>query len=251
MAEPRIVVAVKQVRIASEDLEVFGSAVPEDLLDRALNEWDSHAVEEAIRLREEAGGGEVIAMSVGDAATDEVLRRCVAMGVDRAVRIDANAGDPISVARFLAPEVAAQSPDLVLCGVQSSDSVQGATGGALAELLGFPVVVVVKQIDWSGSGTAIVHRELEGGLIDLIEVETPAVLTIQTGINQPRYVTLRALKQADQQEIPVITPAPVTAPAYSIRSMYVPRRTARAEILNGDGKAIAARILELLRESTV
>src|SRR5581483_7910545 len=111
--------------------------------------------------------------------------------------------DPFSTAQLLSVTVAAERPDLVLCGVQSSDSVQGATGGALAELLELPIVAVVKQITWPGNGRAIVHRELEGGLIDVVDVETPALLTIQTGINQPRYVTLRAIKQADQQRIDV------------------------------------------------
>src|SRR5438874_2558026 len=82
-----------------------------------------------------------------------------------------------------------ESPGLVLCGVQSSDSVQGSTGTALAELLGLPRVAVVTRIEWGGSGPATVHRELEGGLIDIVEVDTPALLTVQTGINQPRYAT--------------------------------------------------------------
>ena len=102
----------------------------------------------------------------------------------------------------------------MLCGVQSSDAVQGATGTALAELLGLPRVAVVTKLEWdAGSQRAIVQRELEGGLVDVIEVETPAVLTIQTGINEPRYATLRAIKQAEQQEIEVVEPGDLGRPA--------------------------------------
>ena len=111
--------------------------------------------------------------------------------------------DPFSVARALAEVVAAEIADLVLCGVQSSDAVQASTGMALAELLGLPRVAVVTRLDYDGAGTAVVDRELEGGLVDRVEVDTPAVLTIQTGINEPRYANLRAIKQAEQVEIDV------------------------------------------------
>jgi electron transfer flavoprotein beta subunit len=173
-----------------------------------LNEWDACAAEEAIRIRERLGEGEVVIVTVGDEESEAVLRRCLAMGADRAIRVDTGSAgpsplDPISTARALAGAVAAESPDLTLTGVQSADSVQGSTGVALAELLGLPRVAVVTKVDWDGSGPATVNRELEGGLIDVVEVETPAVLTIQTGINEPRYVNLRAIKQAERHEIAV------------------------------------------------
>ena len=115
------------------------------------------------------------------------------------------AGDPITTARALAGPIRDEAPDLVLCGVQSSDAVQGATGTALAELLGLPRVAVVKKLEYDGAARkAVVQRELEGGLVDVTEVETPALLTIQTGINEPRYANLRAIKQAEQQEVPVV-----------------------------------------------
>ena len=96
--------------------------------------------------------------------------------------------------------------------MQSSDAVQGATGVALAELLGLPRVAVAKKVELQG-GKAVVHRELEGGMIDVTEVDTPAVLTIQTGINEPRYATLRAIKQAEQKEIEVVEPGDLGEPA--------------------------------------
>ena len=143
------------------------------------------------------------------------MRRALAMGADRGIRIDGEEippGDPITTAGALANVVRGESPDLVLCGVQSSDAVQGATGAALAELLALPRVAVAKKVELQG-GKALVHRELEGGLIDVTEVDLPAVLTIQTGINEPRYATLRAIKQAEQQEIEVVEPGDLGAPA--------------------------------------
>ena len=132
-------------------------------------------------------------VSVGGEEAEEGLRACLAKGADRAVRIwdDALEGaDPLAVARVLAPAVERESPDLVLCGVQSSDGVYSATGVALAEHLGLPRVAVVKALDYdAGAGTAAVERELEGGLVELLRVRLPALLTIQTGINEPRYAT--------------------------------------------------------------
>jgi electron transfer flavoprotein beta subunit len=169
------------------------------------------------------------------------------MGADRAVRVDAEPRDPISTARALAEVVAGESPDLVLAGVQSADSVQGSTGIALAELLGLPRVAVVTKIEWSGSGPATVDRELEGGLVDVVEVDTPALLTIQTGINQPRYANLRAIKQAEQQEIAVVA-ADASEPAYRVRRMFSPPRGTGAELLEGNAAQVAQQIAELLKE---
>ena len=157
--------------------------------------------------------------------------------------------DPITVARLLAPVVRRESPDLVFCGVQSSDAVQAATGTALAELLDLPRVAVVTRIEWDPSAArATVHRELDGGLVDVTEVDTPALLTIQTGINQPRYATLRAIKQAEQKEIDVVTPDHQHEPAYRVRRMFAPPKGEGAEILDGGPADVARRIKEILEE---
>ena len=186
-------------------------------------------------------------MTVGDEEAEGALRRCLAMGADRAIRVDAEPRDPVSTARALAEVVAAESPDLVLTGVQSADSVQGSTGAALAELIGLPRVAVVTRLDWSGSGPATVDRELEGGLVDVVEVDTPALLTIQTGINQPRYANLRAIKQAEQHEIRVVDADPGES-AYRVRRMFTPPRGAGAELIDGNAAQVAQRIAELLQE---
>ena len=267
----KVVVCVKQVRVLGDEVgfTADGRDVDPDYLDQALNEWDACAAEEALRIRERLGRGEVVAamcaalrparagggVTAGPPAPEVALRRCLAMGVDRAVRVDSDALDPISLARALADAVRRESPDLVLCGVQSSDSVQGSTGTALAELLGLPRVAVVTRIEWGGpgSGPATVHRELEGGLIDIVEVDTPALLTVQTGINQPRYATLRAIKQAEQKEIAVVAAGNGSDPthgvcAYRVRRMFVPPKGEGAQMLQGGPAEIARQIAEIVRE---
>jgi electron transfer flavoprotein beta subunit len=248
----KIVVCVKQVAVLGDEIEFTSDSrdVDPEYLDAALNEWDSYATEEALRIRDREGEGEVVAVSVGTSQVEGAMRRCLAMGADRGVRIESDdRGDPITIARLLAGVVERERPVLVFCGVQSSDSVQAATGSALAELLGLPRVAVVTRIDWDrGAGRARVDRELEGGLVDVTEVDTPALLTIQTGINQPRYATLRAIKQAEQKEIAVVAAESPGEPAYHVRRMFIPPKGAGAELLDGSAASIAERIAEIVRE---
>ena len=187
-------------------------------------------------------------MSVGPEDAEEAMRRCLAMGAHRGIRVDTDDRlDPIQVARALAEVVRAESPDLVFAGVQSADSVQATTGTALAELLDLPRVAVVTKIEL-GDGKATVNRELEGGLLDVVEVDTPALLTIQTGINEPRYATLRAIKQAEEKEIDVRQPGDLSEPAYRIKKMFVPPKGEGAEMLNGSAADVAQKIKEIVEE---
>ena len=248
----KIVVCVKQVATLGDEVEFTDDErdVDPDFLEFAINEWDTYATEEALRMKEAAGDGEVVVVTVGDEDAEDAMRRALAMGADRGIRIsgdDIPPGDPITTARALAPVVGGESPDLVLCGVQSSDAVQGSTGAALAELLSLPRVAVAKNVELQ-NGKALVHRELEGGLIDVTEVDLPAVLTIQTGINEPRYATLRAIKQAEQRDIDVVEPGDLGAPAARVRRMFVPPKGESAELLGSDASEIAGRIKTLVEE---
>jgi electron transfer flavoprotein beta subunit len=248
----KIVVAVKQVAALGDEVEFTDDErdVDPDYLDYALNEWDTYATEEALRLREAAGDGEVVVVSVGPEDVEEAMRRCLAMGADRGIRVDSDDQlDPIQVARALAEVVRAESPDLVFTGVQSADAVQAATGTALAELLDLPRVAVVTKIEL-GDGKATVNRELEGGVVDVVEVDTPALFTIQTGINEPRYATLRAIKQAEEKEIDVRQSGDLGEPAYRVKKMFVPPKGEGAEMLNGSAADVAQKIKEIVEEHT-
>jgi electron transfer flavoprotein beta subunit len=258
----KIVVTVKQVAVLDEEFELLEDrpGVDPDAIEWDLNEWDNFSVEEALELREAAGEGEVVVISVGGEEAEEGLRACLAKGADRAARIWDGAlegADPLAVARVLAAAVERESPDLVLCGVQSSDGVHSATGVALAEHLGLPRVAVVKALDYDAeAGAATVERELEGGLVELLRVRLPALLTIQTGINEPRYATLRAIKQAKEKPLDVVglgelglDSGVVDAAAGSrVRQVAHPDTGEGAEMLDGSPSELAARIAEIVKD---
>lgn len=244
----RILLCVKAVALLIDD-PVFVNEQREmdpDVVDYAPNEWDLAATEEALRLKEQFGG-EVTATTYGDANSEVVLRRCLAMGVDHAIRIAGDASDPSSVAQALSEVVRSEAPDLVLCGVQSSDSVQSATGTMLAEFANLPCAAVVKRIEFNDSSeTAVVDRELEGGLVDRMEIDLPALMTIQTGINQPRYANLRAIKLAEQREIDIRESSQTGSRAYVITRMQVPESRSHAHMIEGEPREIARRIFEII-----
>jgi electron transfer flavoprotein beta subunit len=258
----KIVVPVKSVAALDDEFEIVGdgTAVDPDSIERELNEWDTFSLEEALLLREAAGDGEVVVVSVGDEEAEEALLTCLAKGADRAVRVwDEGLGgaDALAVARVLAEAVSRESPDLVLCGVQSSDAVNGATGVALAAHLGMSHVAVVKSLDYdAGAGRATVERELEGGLVEVLRIGLPALLTIQTGINEPRYANLRAIKQAREKPLDAVSlgdlgldDGAVSAAAGSrVRRLARPQRGEGAEMLGGSPAEVATRIAEIVKE---
>jgi electron transfer flavoprotein beta subunit len=259
----KIVVTVKQVAALDDEFELLGdgSGVHPDSVELELNEWDAFSLEAALQLRERAGSDdEVVVVTVGGTESEETLVGCLAKGADRALRIwdsSLQGADVLVVARVLAAVVAHEAPDLVLCGVQSSDAVNGATGMALAGYLEMPHVAVVKALDYDPAGSvATVRRELEGGLVEVLRVGTPALLTIQTGINEPRYANLRAIKQASAKPLEVRTLAELGLDAAKVsmaagsrrRKLRHPDAGGGAEMLDGSPSDVAARIVELVRE---
>jgi electron transfer flavoprotein beta subunit len=257
----RIVVPVKQVAALDDEFELLddGSSVDPDGLEWELNEWDTFSLEAALQLRDAAGdGGEVVAITVGDDEAEEGLLSALARGADRGVRVwDDELGDldALAVARVLCAAISRESPDLVLCGVQSSDAVNSATGIALAGHLGLAHVAVVTAIELDGT-TATVERELEGGLVEIVRIELPALLTVQTGINEPRYATLRAIKQAREKPLEVVSPADLGLSADDLaaaagahrRRLAPPDRGEGAEMLNGSTAQVAERIASIVKE---
>ena len=264
----KILVAVKQVAALDEDFEIRadGRDVDADFLIRDLNEWDDFSLEEAVKIKEAAGGGaageavEVVAVSVGPDEVDESLRKCLAKGADRAIRVWDSAiegSDAIAIARILAAVAKREVPDLVFAGVQSSDQAFASTGIAAAAFLGWPHAAVVSSLDYSpGAQSAVFRRELEGGLLHEMQIQCPAVLTIQLGINTPRYASLRSIKQAAAKPIEILSLGDLAlgnadvgeAGSLSrVRRMYIPDK-GRAELIEGDAAAQAARLAEIIRE---
>jgi electron transfer flavoprotein beta subunit len=256
----KIVVAVRQVVDLDEDFELTpdGLGVEPDCIERELNEWDTFALEEALALKDERDA-DVLVVTVGDDEADEALRACLAKGADRAIRVDREldgASDPLLTARLLTAVIAEESPDLVLCGVQASDTVNGATGAALAALLALPCVAVARAVQTTDGGVATVDRELEGGTVERIEVALPALLTVQTGINQPRYATLRAIKHAKDKPLTVLAAADLgltegtlaSCAGARLRILERPEHQRSAQFLNGDAVTLAGRIAEIIEE---
>ena len=206
----KILVAVKQVAALDEDFTIRddGRDVDDEFLIKDLNEWDDFSLEEAVKIKEaSASPPEVVVVSVGNEDVDDSLRKCLAKGADRAIRVwdEAIAGsDSIAIARVLAAVAQREAPDMLFAGVQSSDQSFASTGIATAALLGWPHAAVVSHLSYEpGAKVAVLRRELEGGLLQQVQIECPAVLTIQLGINTPRYASLRSIKQAAAKPIAV------------------------------------------------
>jgi electron transfer flavoprotein beta subunit len=250
-SQVNVLVCIKQALTLDDEI-VFtddGIDVDRKYVEGALNEWDSFAVEEALRMRE-AHGGSVTVATYGDSVSEAVLRRALAMGANRAIRIEGNALDPYSIGSALRTAADLVTPDLILCGAQSSDSAQAATGTVLAGLLNWPCASVARAIRLeTEAAAAIIDRELEGGVVQRVRFGLPVVITVQTGINQPRYASLRAIKLAEKEQIEVLHTAGVR-PAYRIRRMFVPPQRGNARPLGADLQEAAARIAELIKEPT-
>lgn len=251
---------VKQASRLDDEVELDGSATLDGAaLEWDLNEWDAFSLEVALQLAEADEGSEVVVATVARDEGEDGLLSCLAMGADRAIHVDDPAletADPLVIAHVLAAVARREAPDLVLCGVQSSDTAQATTGAALAGLLDFTRVAVVRAVEMSG-GYLVVERELEGGTVEVLRLRPPALLTIQTGINEPRYATLRAIKQASAKPYEKLgiadvglNPADVERAAGS-RNRSLSRRPlgARATMLDGPPEQLATQIIQIVQEA--
>ncbi len=252
-----ILVCVKRVPDTAEnEIEVNrdGSDIERDDLVYSVNEWDNYAVEEAIRIRDDKGGS-VTVVTVGDEDAEEILRREMAMGADKGILLSDPAfaaADGRGIAAILKAAVEKGTYDLVLTGALADDGA-GQVGGMLAALLDWPYASVVNSIEILGGGKIKVGREIEGGNQEINEIDLPCVLSIQTGINEPRYVGIRGIRKVASVEIPVHGAADLGLAAEALgarvsRSDYfVPELGAGAEILEGSMEEKIDKLIELLK----
>ena len=202
-----ILVCVKRVPdIWENEIEVNSSGTDIDRSDLvySVNEWDNYAVEEAIQIRDKVGGSVTI-VTVGDEEDEEILRRQMAMGADKGVLISDTAlagSDGRGLATALAALVKKENYDLVLTGVQADDGA-GQVGGMIAAMLEWPFASIVNQLEIIDDKTTRVGREISGGNQEMYEMDLPCVISIQTGINEPRYVGMRGIRKAAALEVPV------------------------------------------------
>jgi len=203
-----IIVCVKHVPETAEAeirIDSTGKNIEKTGLVYDINEWDDYAVEEAVRIKEKLGGT-VTAITVGPEDADSTLRKCLARGADKAIRLTDPAfegSDGYATAKILYKAIKDMPFDVIFTGAQAGDDGYAMVGPILAELLGIPHATMVKKIELK-DGAAKVNRELEGGLEEIVEVKLPAVLTIQTGINEPRYVSIMGTRKAMKKEITVL-----------------------------------------------
>jgi len=213
------------------------------------NEPDAYALEEALRLKEKHGG-EVIVVSAGPARVQQAIRDALARGADRALHIESDAlaaADASAVADALAAALKDEQPDLVLTGLQSDDQGFGSVGVILAEKLGLPHATIIMEVDAS-SPTLRVKRELEAGWFQWVSMPMPAVLTIQSGINQLRYATLKGIMAAKKKEIRKVE-APAAAEAkQEVVAVYFPEKGKKTQMIGGSPAEAAAELVKKLRE---
>jgi electron transfer flavoprotein beta subunit len=214
-----------------------------------LNEPDAYALEEALRLKEQHGG-EVIACSAGPARVSQALREALARGADRALHVKSDAlarADAFAVADALHLALAGEQVDLVLTGLQSDDQGFAQVGVVLAERLGMAHATIIMQVEVS-DGTVRVKRELEGGWFQWLTTPLPAVLTIQSGINQLRYATLKGIMAAKKKEIREVPLGSPSAPRLQIVGLHAPEKRKQTRMIEGSAADAARELVRALRD---
>ncbi|MCG8605585.1 electron transfer flavoprotein subunit beta/FixA family protein [bacterium] len=254
-----IIVCMKQVPVKDSLLKIKDDAswVYEEDLSYEINESDHYALEEALRLKEKHGG-EVVVLSMGPDRVKESIKQALAKGADRAIHIDNEAFtslDPFVNAKILAAAVKQEAFDLVLAGLQTDDYGSAQTGVILAELLGVPHATIVMEIQAQDNGVKV-KRELESGWFQWVELPTPALLTIQSGINQIRYATIKGIMMAKKKEIKPLGLAELELSEQDVsdgvtglrfKKVYIPEKTKQTQIFEGDPAEIAQQVAEKLK----
>jgi len=250
-----VIVCIKRVPEVTEvDLQPAptGKGIKEEGLVFALNDWDNYALEEAVRIKEKHGG-KVTAITAGSDEAEQVLRRALALGADDAIRITDPAtegSDAFATAKILAAAIKGMPYDIILTGVQAGDDGCAQVGVSLAELLGIPHATLVMALEIDGQKAAV-RRELEGGMGEALEVGLPALFTIQSGINEPRYVSIMGIRKVAQKEIRVANIAGLglshqevgeAGAMVAIERLFLPPTGEGAELIRGTPDEVAARV---------
>jgi len=255
-----IVVCVKHVPETAEaelKIDSSGKAIEKTGLVFDINEWDDYALEEAVRIKEKLGGT-VTAITIGAEDSDTTLRKCLARGADTAIRLTDpkfEGSDGYAIAKILHSVIKNLHYDLILTGMQTGDDSSAMVGPILAQMLGILHATMVKKIELD-TGTAKINRELEGGLEEQLEIKLPALFSVQTGINEPRYVSIMGIRKAMQKQIKVMSLADTglsendvgeAGSWIKIEKLYVPPVEKQAEFIKGAPDEVAAKIAEIIK----
>jgi len=247
----KIAICIKQVVTREWQLRVneSGTWIRDTDASFELNEPDAYALEEGLRLKEKHGG-EVVVCSAGPARAAQVIREALARGADRAIHVESDAlaaADAFAVAEALAAAVRDEKFDLVLTGLQSDDQGFGQVGVVLAEMLGMPHATIIMDVQVADGGLRV-KRELEGGWFQWMSLPLPALLTIQSGINQLRYATLKGIMAAKKKEIRKVTPASRNGPNQRILRVYFPEKGKKTQMISGSAAGAAKELVTKLRD---
>jgi len=256
MAGLKILVCVKAVPDPSSSIkpDESGRWIEEDNIVWKVNEYDFYAMEEAVRTKEAAPGTEITVVSVGPPRVEEQVRKAMSMGAEHGLVIDdpeAQPPGPDSVSSIIAAWADDKEFDLVLCGVMSEDMQNCAVGPMLAVKLGMPwATTAIKLEPDSESGTAIVERELEGGEREKIKLKLPALVTVQSGINEPRYASLSNVLRVKAMEIPHVSASELgTGTKVGLDySLIEPERTSKCLFLQGSPEEVAKELAEEIKK---
>lgn len=252
----KIVICLKQTPSRDALLRVNSQStwIEETDVGFEVNEPDVYALEAGLQLKEKHGG-EVVVCSLGPARAAQAIKEALAKGADRALHLEDPAFtqlDAQGTARVLGAAVRRENPDLVLTGLQSDDYGYAQTGVILAEVLGMPHSTIIMEIQVEPGGLKV-KRELEGGWFEWIEMPLPALLTIQSGINRPRYATLKGIMSAKNKPIQKLTlqdlglPPESLAQRQRITRVYIPEKISQTEFIEGSPQEIAARLVDKLK----
>jgi electron transfer flavoprotein beta subunit len=249
----KILVSVKQVpaRDSSLRVDAGGKWLDESSLSFEMNEPDAYALEEALQLREKAGG-EVVVVCAGPDRAAQTIREALAKGADRAIHIRSDENgtiDSLRTARLLAKVAGTEAADLILTGLQSDDLGNGQTGVIMAELLGIAHATIVMEVELAARDVRV-KRELEDGWFQHVHLPLPCVLTIQSGIKKLRYATLMGIKKAKTKEVKVIEASSLQTaemPTVKMDRVYLPDRKKHTQMLTGSAGQVASQLVEKLR----
>lgn len=251
----KIIVLMKQVANKDAVLRVSSDEkwIDESNISHQTNESDGYALEEALRMKEAKGDGEVVVCTLGAQSAKTVIKDALARGADRAIHIivdEPNKLSPFQIAKTIADAIKEENADLVFTGLQSDDASYGQTGVILAELLGIPHATLVIEVDRESlNGSLRVKRELESGWYQWFKYQLPALLTIQSGISQIRYASLKGIMAAKKKEIKDVAPTGENSGSkQKIEKVYLPLKTKQTQMLgDGDAKKGAAELVEKLK----
>ena len=246
----KIAVLVKQVIGSESALEISedNSWVKEENASFVMNPPDHYAIEEALVIKEKVGEGEVVIVSQGPARAQKVIREALAKGADRGIHIEEKGDietDPLSIAKSLSSCLKEENFDLILTGLQSDDTGMGQTGVLVGELLNMSTATLAIETDIDEEKIRV-KRELESGWFQWVTLDAPSSISIQSGINQPRYPSLKGIMGAKKKEIKVLPPEDAEKKQY-IDKVFIPQNSKETEIIDTDLNSTVERIVEILK----